>query len=673
MYRKVNATTACHPANNHIFNHIMKLQSQAQKRFNSNKNKIYSKALKSLANYPLPILCGSQAKCLMGFGDKLAQMIEKLNHKKYSKYLIGQRNQGDKASYNGLKREQCQENGQSTLQNGKGKKQTLDNKGVYHHILDQKLQGDRLLEVEKEPRIGSCPSLSLITFLLVKEKREEFIQGNSTYDLKAPTALPVHEVFANATSWVHKDHLKLAYTQHLTQLNSLQHIKIPPFKTHLNKLWQNKMLYMFEDNYQLTELGEKVAQSHLYVINNTHTDKEKVAFLKKIKDEGYLAKSASKFSLSDKYEYKYEPENYQFKSQEDIRKRNKELKDIYGVVGHKNRRALQYVSIKDNFKPEVNKYTPFVIEKAKVARIKLILEVDIREKRNRGEAQNFFEQRLKRAGLSVELALLPIGDFMWSIEIEDMNGLVTKCVTDYIIERKKIDDLAASIVDGRYYDQKNRLKISGLKKVIYLVEGQKSKHCNVGDQVLEGAIASTRCFHRFMVHKTVNSQDSLNFLVSMHGKIQKLIDRKKDFLEFPARYDEFTCQQKRSDTMTVGKIFGSMLSTLKGFGPETLLKITNAFSTLREFYEFMRRDDNFTEKLNLLDQFNKKQSELLIKTFDPENIEKYFTEKEATKKRRAEEKKRKAKEERARKAAMKKRLKELQKEDKKKFTNIDLD
>lgn len=122
------------------------------------------------------------------------------------------------------------------------------------------------------------------------------------------------------------------------------------------------------------------------MINNTHTDKEKVAFLKKIKDEGYLAKSASKFSLSDKYEYKYEPENYQFKSQEDIRKRNKELKDIYGVVGHKNRRALQYVSIKDNFKPEVNKYTPFVIEKAKVARIKLILEVDIREKRNRGEA-----------------------------------------------------------------------------------------------------------------------------------------------------------------------------------------------------------------------------------------------------------------------------------------------
>ena len=109
--------------------------------------------------------------------------------------------------------------------------------------------------------------------------------------------------------------------------------------------------------------------------------------------------------------------------------------------------------------------------------MKLVLEVDVREKRNRGEAHNFFAERLKRAGLKVELSQLPIGDFLWTIEIEDIHGTTHKCVTDYIIERKKVDDLAQSIQDGRYYDQKNRLKISGLKKVIYLVEGEKSPHC----------------------------------------------------------------------------------------------------------------------------------------------------------------------------------------------------
>jgi ERCC4-type nuclease len=84
--------------------------------------------------------------------------------------------------------------------------------------------------------------------------------------------------------------------------------------------------------------------------------------------------------------------------------------------------------------------------------VKLILEVDIREKRNKGEETNFFAERLKRAGLTVELSCLPIGDFLWTIEIEDVTGKITKCVTNYIIERKKADDLAASIVDGRYYD-----------------------------------------------------------------------------------------------------------------------------------------------------------------------------------------------------------------------------
>jgi crossover junction endonuclease MUS81 len=33
---------------------------------------------------------------------------------------------------------------------------------------------------------------------------------------------------------------------------------------------------------------------------------------------------------------------------------------------------------------------------------------------------------------------------------------------DFIIERKKADDLAASILDGRYKDQKYRLKNSGI-------------------------------------------------------------------------------------------------------------------------------------------------------------------------------------------------------------------
>ena len=47
----------------------------------------------------------------------------------------------------------------------------------------------------------------------------------------------------------------------------------------------------------------------------------------------------------------------------------------------------------------------------------------------------------------------------------------TDYVLDFIVERKTADDLAASIMDGRYEEQKFRLKNCGINNVIYLVEG----------------------------------------------------------------------------------------------------------------------------------------------------------------------------------------------------------
>ena len=82
MY-KIQATSARHPANNHIFEKVLRLKAHAQKKFRMNMIKAYNKALKSLGDYPLPILSSTQCKCLQGFGDKMASMVEKLNSDKY--------------------------------------------------------------------------------------------------------------------------------------------------------------------------------------------------------------------------------------------------------------------------------------------------------------------------------------------------------------------------------------------------------------------------------------------------------------------------------------------------------------------------------------------------------------------------------------------------------------
>lgn len=42
---------------------------------------------------------------------------------------------------------------------------------------------------------------------------------------------------------------------------------------------------------------------------------------------------------------------------------------------------------------------------------------------------------------------------------------------DWIIERKTISDLLSSLNDGRYLEQKYRLKKSCISNVVYLIEG----------------------------------------------------------------------------------------------------------------------------------------------------------------------------------------------------------
>lgn len=144
----------------------------------------------------------------------------------------------------------------------------------------------------------------------------------------------------------------------------------------------------------------------------------------------------------------------------------------------------------------------------------MILFVDNREKRSNSDI-NYFYDRFKASGLKTELKTLPLGDFLWVIRLhneagyeddiendlleeinnpnlDDLDENTTKkkkkkkvapklkkkkvpvfvdYVLDFIIERKTADDLAASIMDGRYEEQKFRLKNCGINNVIYLVEG----------------------------------------------------------------------------------------------------------------------------------------------------------------------------------------------------------
>jgi len=68
-------------------------------------------------------------------------------------------------------------------------------------------------------------------------------------------------------------------------------------------------------------------------------------------------------------------------------------------------------------------------------------------------------QQLKNEAVTFDIERLPLGDI-----------IIEHNSTTAIIERKRTDDFAASITDGRWREQKARLKVSGAI-VIYLIEG----------------------------------------------------------------------------------------------------------------------------------------------------------------------------------------------------------
>ena len=111
-----------------------------------------------------------------------------------------------------------------------------------------------------------------------------------------------------------------------------------------------------------------------------------------------------------------------------------------------------------------------------------------------------------------------------SISIETENLLVGDIhirkgdTTVYIFERKAKGDLDASIKDGRYREQKNRLIETGVprKNIIYLIEQLTRPNVRVWS-----AMCNSQHRDGFSVFQTKNVGDTVNYLVGMRDSVSK--------------------------------------------------------------------------------------------------------------------------------------------------------
>lgn len=83
----------------------------------------------------------------------------------------------------------------------------------------------------------------------------------------------------------------------------------------------------------------------------------------------------------------------------------------------------------------------------------VILVLDTREVESK-DKRDAIQEALERKGVKVETRALRLGDMCWIARRHDAYGAeADECVLDFVVERKRLDDLCTSIKDGRYNEQ----------------------------------------------------------------------------------------------------------------------------------------------------------------------------------------------------------------------------
>ncbi|KAJ8309309.1 hypothetical protein KUTeg_014183 [Tegillarca granosa] len=123
---------------------------------------------------------------------------------------------------------------------------------------------------------------------------------------------------------------------------------------------------------------------------------------------------------------------------------------------------------------------------------------------------------------------LQVGDILWvaqektsAVQGQLVKPQARELVLDYIIERKRMDDLVHSCTDGRLPDQKFRLKHCGLRRPIFLIEDYGSmQHFSMPEERLRQTITNLKVIDGFEVKRTKDSKETVAYLTVMTRYLQ---------------------------------------------------------------------------------------------------------------------------------------------------------
>lgn len=247
--------------------------------------------------------------------------------------------------------------------------------------------------------------------------------------------------------------------------------------------------------------------------------------------------------------------------------------------------------------------------------VELILDNrEVASKKDRDGIPN----RLTDMGVAHSVRALPLGDFLWVARVREdkakwLNlGKSNLIMLDYIMERKRLDDLIGSIKDGRYEEQKFRLKRSSITNVKYLIENKKID-ADIMDKWGDGittSIAKMMVQDGINVKQTLDLGESLRYIERMTKLLKKQYEGIPLYIvpttvltlknysplmqhlrntqpdrEYSITFDAFEGLSNKSQNLTLKDVYLKMLMRTKSISAVKAIEIQKRWPTPRAFLE----------------------------------------------------------------------------------------
>ncbi|KAK3941505.1 ERCC4 domain-containing protein [Diplogelasinospora grovesii] len=264
------------------------------------------------------------------------------------------------------------------------------------------------------------------------------------------------------------------------------------------------------------------------------------------------------------------------------------------------------------------------------------LMLDVREVRAKTD-RDYMQEELTKKGIKPIMKALEVGDCLWVAKCNDPEFLArqgiegSELVLDWIVERKRLDDLIESLKDGRYHEQKFRLRRSGIQNVIYLIEEISIDPVRFGrhEEGVQTAIAQMQVVNGYFVKRTQKMDDTIRYLASMTRLLKKIYENKplniiptkvltdKNYLPLLQHlrqtqpnvshhiaYPAFASLASKSDMMTLRDVYLKMLMCTRGVTGEKAIEIQKRWKTpydlIKAYQRFGSDEAGKKAKINLI-------------------------------------------------------------------------